>query len=75
MANMYKLKTGTKCPECGEIERIELIDKKETEKETRGIGFNQIRIVPILSYFFRCKKCGEIFLIQVDPDKDGTLVK
>lgn len=69
MSETYKLNTKTECPECGEIKRIELIDKKTVDSETRGGGFNKIRVVPIFNYIFRCKKCGEIFLIQIDPDK------
>ncbi|OPY27495.1 MAG: hypothetical protein A4E27_00522 [Methanobacterium sp. PtaU1.Bin242] len=54
---------------CGEKERIELIDKKEVETEKRGIGFNVIRVVPIFNYIFLCKNCGELFLVQIDPDE------
>ena len=72
MAEIFKLGT-IKCPECGETDRIELIDKKEVEEETRGVGFNTIRVVPIFNYFFRCKKCGELFLVQINPDKAGKV--
>lgn len=72
MVDIYKL-GKVKCPDC-KTGRLELVYKTEAEKESRGVGFNSIRIVPIFTIFYRCMDCGELFLVQIDPDNDGKKV-